>query len=135
MMRFTALATALATTAVALAAVVTASPEDPYADDWVALAVSFSKDAGAYGTAGNADLASQIAMTECGKKASDCMVTAVLQYGCVFFAHNTKTGEVATGRGPDPETASNDATSKMQPFELGDVTGGPKCSTPMTAPN
>lgn len=113
-----------------------ASPEDPFGDDWVAIAVSPQAGIGTYGSAGNPDRATQIAMDECNQRANGrrCVVATAIEYGCVAFALNIHTQAWAGGRGPNPEAAMADATAHLPPFQLGDVTGGPQCSDPVSPP-
>lgn len=113
-----------------------ASPEDPYGDDWVAIAISPQHPPGGYGAAGNPDQASQIAMDECTQRSAGtpCYVADVIEYGCVSAVINNKTGGWAGGRGPNQDAANMDAASKLPPYTTGDVTGGGACSIPVTPP-
>ena len=122
--------------ALRFAAPAAASPEDPFGEDWVAIAIAPKNGVATYGGAGNPDRATQIAVDECNQRATGhrCTIVTSMQYGCVAYALNTDTQSWAGGRGPDPDAAVADATTKMPPFNLGDVIAGSQCSTPVTPP-
>lgn len=128
---------AVAAVAVSWCGTAQASPEDPYGSDWVAVAVAPTVSGSAsYGGGGNPDDAIKIAMDECGARSAGarCVLAEVMEYGCVAEVVNNKTQAWAGGRGPTVEAATADASTQLPPFELGDVTGGGWCSTPLTPP-
>jgi Domain of unknown function (DUF4189) len=102
----------------------------------VAIAGSPETGLGGFGAAGNPDEAVQVALDECNKRSNGtrCVLGTAMQYGCVAFVTNTNTQNWAGGRGPDIDSAIADATSKLQPFAPGEVTGGGECSRPVTRP-
>lgn len=110
-----------------------ATPDDPYGDDWVAMAVSPAGGDGGYGASGTQDGAVQIALSECGQHSSGCVIVSSIEYGCVAFARDGKT-HWAGGRGPDKDAAVNDAAAKLPGYNPATLTGGSACSTPLTPP-
>jgi hypothetical protein len=119
------------------AAPASATPEDPYGEDWVAIAVAPEAHIGTYGAAGSAEAATQIAMDECRQRSNGarCQIATATQYGCVAFGIDVRTNTWAGGRGPNEDAALSDVITKLPPdFAEGDVVGGPACSTPRTRP-
>jgi hypothetical protein len=68
------LAIVITSTTVVSAPISAASPEDPYGEDWVAVALSPEAGIGTYGAAGNPDQATQIALDECTHAATESAV-------------------------------------------------------------
>jgi hypothetical protein len=120
-----------------LAASAAASPEDPYGEDWIAMAVSPSTGNAGYGGGGNADEAVRIALNECRDHTNGgrCEVASVIEYGCVAYAWNVHTQSWTGGRGPDKDSATADAAGKLMPYMQGDVRGNAICSNPVVPPN
>lgn len=94
-----------------VAATASASPDEHY----VALAMSSSTRLGGYGSAGSADRARQIAMTECkiGAGADDCMIVSEIYQGCVSYAVQSDGTSWASGKGPDHDSAYWDSAGKL----------------------
>ncbi|MCX2931343.1 DUF4189 domain-containing protein [Mycobacterium sp. CVI_P3] len=113
-----------------------ASPEDPFGEDWIALAISPEAGIGTYGAAGNPDQATQIALDECNQRSNGrrCVLATATQYGCVAYTLNTVTQAWAGGRGPNLDAAILDARSKMPSFGENEVVAGGQCSNPTTPP-
>lgn len=137
--RFGVLASAAMVWSVA-APVAHGSPEDPYGDDWVALAVApFAPGMPVtLGSAGTQDEAVRIAKDLCnaGSGGHPCYVASTIQYGCVAVDLNHRSRSFVGGRGPDRETAMQDAVNKTSSdadpdgFGVGSV----ECSIPLTPP-
>lgn len=134
-----ALVAAVAATAAATLAAVpsAASPEDPFGEDWVAIALApETGNVITYGSAGSSDEATGIAMSECTQRSAGhkCRIATAIEYGCAAGAINVKTFAWSGGRGPDLDSAVADAMSKLPPFDPGDVAAGGHCSNPVTPP-
>jgi hypothetical protein len=126
----------IAAAALFSAAPAVATPDDPYGEDWVAMAISPEAHIGTYGAAGSADVATQIAMDECAQRSNGarCLIATATQYGCVAYGIDIRTNAWAGGRGPDEDAALRDVATKLPAFTEGDVVGGPACSTPRVRP-
>lgn len=128
-----ALASLLLAIALQCAAPGHASPEDPYADDWVAMAYSPTTGSGGWGTSGTDLGANSIALSECTKNggASDCVLTATTHLGCVAYA-TTAAGIWVSGQGPDEGGAIQDAANvaSARPDADSFTLGGVHCSKP-----
>ncbi|WP_328360986.1 DUF4189 domain-containing protein [Mycobacterium sp. NBC_00419] len=117
-----------------------ASPEDPYGNDWVALAIApFAPGTPTkFGIAGTQDEAVRIAMDFCNKGSSGypCYVGSTTEYGCVAVVINHRSGSFSGGRGPDLNSAIQDAANgtATDPDPHGFEVAGAKCSEPSTPP-
>jgi hypothetical protein len=90
-------------------AVAHASPEDPYGDDYIAVAVSPATGGGGYGASGTMDDATHIALLQCHEyTGSECVIATAIHHGCVSLATNID-GQWRGGRGPDEAAARADA--------------------------
>lgn len=118
--------------ALAGAPVAAATPEDPYGEDWVAIALAPADGGGGYGASGTPDDAVKIALDECSHHGK-CVVASAIEYGCVAFVLDTQ-NHWAGGRGPDKDAAMNDAVGKLPDPSAAGMTGGSACSTPLTRP-
>lgn len=117
--------------ALLLAIPASATPEDPFADDYVALAYSPTEGVGGWGTSGTEDGAQSIAMDHCQHAGGTaCMFAGSNEYGCVAYVTNPATGHWTGGSGPDPVAAVADAYAHID----GGNVGATHCSTPMTPP-
>ncbi len=117
-----------------------ASPEDPYGNDWVALAVApFAPGMPVkYGIAGTQDEAVRIAMDFCGEASGGqpCYVASTTQYGCVAVGLNLRSRSFTGGLGPDEAAAMQDAANKAiyDADPDGFRVGSAQCSIPSTPP-
>ncbi len=117
-----------------------ASPEDPYGEDWVALAVApFAPEMlVTWGTAGTQDEAVRIAMDFCNQRSGGhpCYVGATTEYGCVAVDLNHRSRSFTNGQGPNEAAAMQDAANKTasdaDPEGFG--RGSVQCSIPSTPP-
>lgn len=127
-------AAASVVSALVFAATAQASPENPYADDWVALAYSPSTNQGGWGTSGTDLGANSIALAQCGQNsgnAIDCVLTATTHVGCVAYAAGPA-GAWVGGQGPDEGGAIQDAANQAlaRPDASAYNLGGVHCSKP-----
>lgn len=123
--------------AIASSAPAAATPDDPYGEDWVAIAVAPAIDQALwYGRSGTSEHATQIAMDGCNQisQGNPCYVASAIQYGCVVVSVNPQTRSWAGGRGPNEDSAMNDAAAKTAggPDSDGYQLVGAKCSDPLT---
>ncbi len=117
-----------------------ASPEDPYGYDWVALAVAPSAPGMPvkWSRAGTQDEAVRQVMDFCNKDSGGhpCYIASVTEYGCVAADLNHRSGAFVGGRGPDRDSAMQDAIDKTasdaDPDGFG--VGSVECSIPVTPP-
>ncbi|WP_328360994.1 DUF4189 domain-containing protein [Mycobacterium sp. NBC_00419] len=117
-----------------------ASPEDPYGNDWVAMAVAPTAPGTpmSYGLAGTQEEAVGIAMDLCtkGSAGHPCYVVSTIEYGCVAAAINERTGAFTGGRGPDETSAIQEAADRrlLDADPEGFNVAGVQCSIPLTPP-
>lgn len=131
------LAGVLAATYVIAAPIAAGTPEDPFGDDWVAIALSPENRNGGYGSSGTPEHAVQIAMDECAARSNGtrCVLGSAIQYGCVAYGIDHRTNAWAGGRGPNEDAAMQEVAAKLPPgFVPDETSGGAACSTPLTPP-
>ena len=114
--------------AVPLAAPAQASPEDPYGDDYVAIAINPITGESAYGMSGTQEHAIEITMTMCQAK-GPCLVAQAMHHGCVGIAFDPVSRVWASGRGVDELSAATEASVKLPDPVSDQARSGGYCSS------
>ena len=94
-------------------AVANATPENPYGDDYVALAINPETGSVSFGTSGTPDGAASIAMVQCNGHGGPCVIAQAMQYGCVAVAWDPVGSHWAGGQGSAPDVAAAVALTNL----------------------